>query len=58
MEKYQEYRQMVDGLLDGLSEYATTPEEIERLMSEKPDKGYTRAKEVYNDMKNRGVLRY
>lgn len=58
MEKYKEYRQMVDKLLDELSEYATTPEEIERLMSEKPDKGYTRAKEVYNDMKNRGVLRY
>lgn len=58
MEKYQEYRQMVEELLDELSEYATAPVEIERLMSGKPEKGYVFAKTVNNDIKNRGELRY
>lgn len=58
MDKYQEYRQMVDEMLDELSEYATTPTEIERLMSGEPEKGYVLAKTINNDIKNRGELRY
>ena len=58
MDKYQEYRQMVDEMLDELSEYATTPAEIERLMSGEPEKGYVLAKTINNDIKNREELRY
>lgn len=58
MDKYQEYRQMVDEMLDELSEYATTPAEIERLMSGKSEDGYILAKTINNDIKNRGELRY
>ena len=58
MDKYQEYRHMVDEMLDELSEYATSPAEIERLMSGEPEKGYILAKTINNDIKNRGELRY
>lgn len=49
---------MIDQLLSELNEYATSEEEIQRLSSGKPAAGYTMAKTLTGDFKNRGEIRY
>ena len=50
-EKYQKYRIMLDGMLDATSEFATRPEEAERLLLKKPTKKHLKqAKEVEGNL--------
>ena len=56
--EYQKFRSMIDDLLEELESYATSEEEIRRLISEKPDKGYKLAPSYLDDYKKRGTIRY
>ena len=56
--EYQKFRSMIDDLLEELESYATSEEEIRRLISEKPDKGYKLAPSYLDDFKKRGTIRY
>ena len=40
MGEYQKFRSQIDSLLQELEQYATTEEEIRRLITDKPDEGY------------------
>lgn len=57
-EAYQKYRTQIDSLLQELEEYATTEEEIDRLLSNIPEQGYKLAPTLNGDFKNRGEIRY
>ena len=57
-EAYLAFREHIDKLLTELEEYATTPEEIDRLSSGQPEQGYMRAQNLMGDRKERGVIRY
>ena len=56
--EYQKFRSMIDELLQELEPYATSEEEIRRLISGKPDKGYKLAPSYLDDFKERGTIRY
>ena len=56
--EYQKFRSMIDELLQELEPYATSEEEIRRLISDKPDKGYKLAPSYLDDFKKRGTIRY
>ena len=55
---YKKTRDYVDARLEELSAYATTEEEIDRLLTGKPQEGYKRAETLNPDFKNRGTIRY
>lgn len=57
-EAYRKYRSQIDSLLQELEEYATTEEEIQRLLSDSPTAGYKLAPTLMGDFKNRGEIRY
>ena len=57
-EAYQEYRTQIDSLLQELEEFATTEEEINRIQSGIPDKGYKFAPTLIGDLMNRGEIQY
>lgn len=49
---YMEWRQVVDEILESLSDFATQPYEIERLISGKPtEEGYVQAKSITGDLR-------
>lgn len=52
-EEYNECRRLLDNKLKALEEYATTPEEIQRFISGKPDKGYKLSDTAIGDLKKR-----
>ena len=56
--EYQKFRSMIDELLQELEPYATSEEEIRRLISDKPDEGYKPATSYTDDFKKRGIIRY
>ncbi len=56
--EYQKYRSQIDSLLQELEPYATTEEEINRLITEKPEEGYMPAPTLQEDFKKRGHIRY
>ena len=56
--EYQKFRSMIDELLQELEPYATSEEEIRRLISGNPDKGYKLAPSYLDDFKKRGTIRY
>ena len=55
---YQKVRDFVDARLEELSAFATTEEEIDRLLTDKPQDGYKRAETLNPDIKNRGTINY
>jgi len=55
---YQKYREQVDQLLQEWEAYATTEEEIKRILTNTPEKGYKLAPTLNPDLKNRGTIRY
>ena len=57
-EAYLKYRNFIDERLKELEPYATTLEEINRLTSDKSDKGYKLAPTLNPDFKDRGEIRY
>ncbi len=57
-EAYLQFRTMIDTFLLDLEEYATTEEEIKRLLSDNPAKGYKLAPTVVGDFKKRGEILY
>jgi len=58
-EKYKVYRAFVDEKLKELEAYATSPEEVERMLKDKPlYKGYKKAETLYEDAKERGNIQY
>ena len=57
-EAYLQFRTMIDTFLLELEEYATTEEEIKRLLSDNPAKGYKLAPTVVGDLKKRGEILY
>ena len=57
-EAFRKWRDYVDTQLHALEAYATREEEIQRLISETPEKGYTRATTLTPDFKGRGAIRY
>ena len=56
--EYKKFRSQIDELLQQLEAYATTEEEIRRLISHTPDKGYKLAPTLNPDSKGRGTIRY
>ena len=56
--RYKKIRDYVDSCLEELSAFATTEEEIDRLLTGKPQDGYKRAETLNPDLKNRGTIRY
>ena len=56
--EYQKFRSQIDELLQQLEVYGTTEEEIRRLISDTPDKGYMLAPTLNPDSKGRGTIRY
>ena len=56
--EYQKFRSQIDSLLQELEQYATTEEEIRRLITDKPDEGYMLAPTLNPDFKYRGSIRY
>ena len=56
--EYQKYRSQIDSLLQELEPYATTEEEINRLITQKPEEGYMPAPALQEDFKKRGHIRY
>ena len=56
--EYQKFRSQIDELLQQLEAYGTTEEEIRRLISDTPDKGYMLAPTLNPDSKGRGTIRY
>ena len=56
--EYQKFRSQIDSLLQELEQYATTEEEIRRLITDKSDEGYLLAPTLNPDFKNRGTIRY
>ena len=56
--KYQKYRSQIDSLLQELEPYATTEEEIKRILTNTPEKGYKLAPTLNPDLKNRGTILY
>ncbi len=57
-EEYIQFRAQIDSLLQELAAYATTEEEIRRLISDQSDEGYMPATTVNPDFKGRGTIRY
>ena len=57
-EEYIQSRAQIDSLLQELAAYATTEEEIRRLISDQSDEGYMPATTVNPDFKGRGTIRY
>lgn len=57
-EEYIQFRAQIDSLLQELAAYATTEEEIRRLISDQSDEGYMPATTVNPDIKGRGTIRY
>ena len=57
-EEYIQFRAQIDSLLQELAAYATTEEEIRRLISGQSDEGYMPATTVNPDFKGRGTIRY
>ena len=57
-EEYIKFRAQIDSLLQELAAYATTEEEIRRLISDQSDEGYMPATTVNPDFKGRGTIRY
>ena len=57
-EEYIKFRAQIDSLLQELAAYATTEEEIRRLISDQSDEGYMPATTVNPDIKGRGTIRY
>ncbi len=57
-EEYIQFRAQIDSLLQKLAAYATTEEEIRRLISHQSDEGYMPATTVSPDFKGRGTIRY
>ena len=55
-ELYNEYRRMIDNLLRETEGFATTPEEIQRFITGKPDKGYKLAKSMIGDLSKREYM--
>ena len=55
-ESYNEYRKLIDDLLKETEEFATTPEEIQRFITGKPDKGYKLAESMIGDLRKREDL--
>lgn len=56
--EFQKFRSQIDELLQQLEAYATKEEEIRRLISHTPDKGYMLAPTLNPDSKGRGTIRY
>ena len=57
-EEYIQFRAQIDSLLQELEAYATTEEEIRRLISDQSDEGYMPTTTVNPDFKGRGTIRY
>ena len=57
-EEYLKFRTQIDSLLQELETYATTEEEIRRLISHQSDEGHMPATTVNPDFKGRGTIRY
>ena len=57
-EEYIQFRAQIDSLLQELAAYATTEEEIRRLITGQSDEGYMPATTVNPDFKGRGTIRY
>ena len=57
-EAYIKFRELVDKYLTELEDYATTPEDIHRLTSHQPEKGFVQAQNLTGDFKERGEIRY
>ena len=56
--EYIQFRAQIDSLLQELEAYATTEEEIRRLISDQSDEGYMPTTTVNPDFKGRGTIRY
>lgn len=57
-ESYNGYRKVIDDLLKKTEEFATTPEEIQRFITGKPDKGYKLADTAIGDLERRKDFKY
>lgn len=55
---YYEYRKTIDNMLNTTKEYATSEQEIKRLMTDTPPQGYIPAPHIFGDRKNRGTIEY
>jgi len=56
--EYLKFRAQIDSLLQELEDYATTEQEIKRLISDTPEEGYMLAPMLEPDFKDRGTIRY
>lgn len=57
-EFFNKCRSQCDSLMLEYKDYATTEEEIQRFITNTPEKGYKMSETLYDDMKKRGNIVY